>query len=105
MPAHCPKCDARLSWLKLKGAFRCPSCKAALTAKTLWPWLATIVVWSLADIPLRVAIQAPDGTAGYLIVAVRSLVSFCIGYLIGAFIVGSYSSVSLASQEHGTPEA
>ena len=105
MPAHCPKCDARLPWLKLKGAFRCPSCNAALTAKTLSPWLATIVVWSLADIPLRVAMQAPEGTAGYVIVAVRSLVSFGTGFLIVAFIVGSYSSVSLASQEDGTSEA
>ena len=103
--AHCPKCDAPLSWFKMKGAFSCPSCNVALTAKSIGPWVATVALWSVADIPLRAAMQAPDGLAGLGIVLLRSLISFGIGYFIGSIVVGSFSSVALASNENQPPAA
>lgn len=99
MAAHCPKCHAPLAWTKMKKAFSCRSCNAALTANTLGPWVGTIVLWTLADLPLRATIVAPDGLAGVGVVLIRSLISFGIGYLIGSVVVGSFSNVSLVPDE------
>jgi hypothetical protein len=71
-----------------------------LKARVAGPWVATIVLWSVAEIPLRAAMPAPDGLAGLGLVLVRSLISFGIGFVIGSVIVGSFAEVS----ERGTNE-
>jgi len=87
----------------MKKAFACPSCNAALTANTLGPWVGTIALWTVAELPLRATMVAPDGLAGVGVVLIRSLISFGIGYLIGSVVVGSFSNVSLAPDETQTP--
>jgi hypothetical protein len=65
-----------------------------LKARVAGPWVATIVLWSVADIPLRAALPAPDGLAGLGLVLFRSLISFGIGFIIGSVVVGSFGEVS-----------
>lgn len=100
MSAHCPHCKTRLSWRRLKQTFRCPACGTHLTAKTFWPWIATIGLWSFADIPIRMAIPGTDGAAGYSGIALRMLVSPGVGYAIGAFVIGFFCTVSIADTPH-----
>ena len=94
MPARCPVCSSKLSWWSLSGSFACPSCHKPLKARIAGPWVATIVLWSLVEIPLHAAMPAPDGLAGLGLVLVRSLLSFGIGFIIGSVIVGSFGEVS-----------
>ena len=47
----------------------------------------------------------PDGLGGVAVIAIRSVISFGMGYVIGTVIVGSYSIVSLAPSENGNPNA
>lgn len=105
MSARCPHCNARLSWLSLKRGFRCPSCGSDLAARTFWPWLATIGLWSLADIPLRMAMPLAEGTAAFLGVAVRASASLGIGYAIACVVVGTFSTVSMANTAYERTES
>lgn len=100
MSARCPHCNARLSWLSLKRAFRCSSCGSDLAARTFWPWLATIGLLSLADIPLRMAMPMAEGAGALLGVAVRASASLGIGYTIACVVVGTFSTVSMANKAH-----
>ncbi|MHB8728609.1 MAG: hypothetical protein ACYC9K_06170 [Sulfuricaulis sp.] len=103
MSIPCPKCKTTLPWLKMKSAFSCPSCGVSLRAQTFIPWVVTIVLWSLVEYPLFAALQPHDDASWFWVVLVRSLISGGIGYLIGFYVVGYFSSVSLAPKENEPP--
>ena len=64
------------------------------------PWVVTIVLWSLADLLLRATMRPPEDISWLVVVVVQSLISFGIGYFIGFFVVGSLSTVSLATNKN-----
>ena len=95
MSATCPACQASISWTKLKKAFTCPACGVELTAKTVAPWVATIVLWTAIDFPIKAFLYAQMGIDSISALLVRVLVDVVVGFSIAYFIVGGFSTVSL----------
>jgi hypothetical protein len=88
-----PWCGKRLSWLKVKSSFPCPRCQRELSAQTFGPRFGTIVLWTLAELPLRSVLPA---SLGIFVVCAFSIVSLGIGYAIGLFVFEGACQVELA---------
>jgi hypothetical protein len=98
MSLVCAHCAGELSWWAMKGSFECPECKRPLIANVTGPWIATIVLWSLAEVALFAFFPTSDGTAGLAFVAARALASFGIGVAIGRVVFGSFCTVSAGAR-------
>jgi len=77
----------------MKASFSCPSCNRQLSARVTGPWVGTLLLWSIAEIPLYLAMPVPGGLTGIGSVFLRALISFGIGYIIGSLVFGSFSEV------------
>ncbi len=86
MSLHCPGCRKALPWWDLRRSFSCRTCHRQLSARVSGPLVATIVLWSVAELPLFIVLPPREGTAGVLVVVLRSLISLGIGYAIGNFV-------------------
>ncbi len=95
MGAACPKCQGALSWWKLRDEFACPHCAASLSANTTKAFVAVIVLWVIADIPVRAIAFVAFGYDGALALAVRIIASGAVGVLIAHFVGGSLSTVAV----------
>src|SRR4051812_22397049 len=93
MSPQCPLCQSKLSWWSMKASFSCSSCSRPLKARVTGLWVATLLLWSVAEVPLYVAMSVPDGLAGIGPLLLRSLISLGIGYIIGGLVFGSFSEV------------
>ena len=93
MAALCPLCNSKLSWWSLKSSFSCPSCHRPLKARVAGSWLAVVLLWLLADIPLYAALPASNGSNGVGLILLRSLISLVFGYLIGSLVFGLCAEV------------
>ena len=51
------------------------------------------MVWSIAEIPLYMAIPIPEGLTGIGSVLLRSLISVGVAYVIGRAVFGSFCEV------------
>jgi uncharacterized protein (DUF983 family) len=99
MSATCPACQASINWTKLKKVFTCPACGVELTAKTGTAWVATIVIWTILDIPIKTILYAQMGTDSMSSLVVRVLVDCVVGLSLASVIVGDYSKVSLKHEQ------
>lgn len=97
MAAYCPKCGSAVPSSILKGAFSCPSCSVALSANTGGPWVAAIVLWILADIPVKYFLYDRFGFDSFGGVVARVVVSGLIGLGIIAFVLRQFSTINLTS--------
>jgi len=94
MNALCPNCKASISWWKLRGEFTCPRCASLLSAKTTGPFIVTIVLWILADIPVKLFLFETFGTESLIGLFARVVVSGAVGWGLAFLIVGSFSTVT-----------
>jgi len=99
MVSRCPLCQAKLSWWSMKPSFSCPSCNRQLKARVTGPWVGTLLLWSIAELPLFLALPVHEGLSGIGAVLVRSLISVGIGYIIGSLVFGSFSEVRQGANE------
>jgi hypothetical protein len=77
----------------MKTSFSCPSCNRQLNARVTGPWVGTLLLWTIAEIPLYLAMPVPEGLTGIGPLLLRALLSFGIGYIIGSLVFGSFSEV------------
>jgi len=77
----------------MKASFSCPSCDRQLKARVTGPWVGTLVLWSIAEAPLYMAMPVPEGLTGIGPLLLRALISLGIGYIIGSLVFGSFSEV------------
>lgn len=94
MSAECPNCKKAISWWKLRDEFACPYCASNLSAKTTGAFTATIVIWILADIPVKLSLYEALGSDGYAGLLARTAVSGVIGWTLAFFIVGRFSTIT-----------
>lgn len=94
MNAVCPNCKKTLSWWKLRSEFTCPHCTTPLSAKTTGAFIATIVLWILADIPVKLVLFETFGTESLTGLFARVFVSGAVGWGLAFLIVGSFSTIT-----------
>ena len=94
MSVVCPNCKTSLSWWKLKSEFSCPQCARTLSAKITWPLIATLVLWTIADIPVKLVAFELFGSEGLTGILARAIASGLVGYVLAYLIVGNFSSVT-----------
>jgi hypothetical protein len=99
MAAQCPLCQSKLSWWSMKTSFSCPSCNRELNARVTGPWVGTILLWTIAEVPLYMAIPVAKGPAGIGPILLRSLISIGIAYMIGSLIFGSFGEIRKGRDE------
>lgn len=94
--AACPKCGASLKAWSIRGRFACHACATPLRGHIVWPLVATLVLWQLADFflyPLFQLMAGPEWSA----VAIRTAVSACVGFPLYAFLVSNFANVQIAN--------
>src|SRR5258708_1356331 len=89
MNAVCPNCRKAISWWKLRSEFACPHCATPLSAKTAGAFIATVVLWILADIPVKLYLFETFGTESLTGLFARVLVSGAVGWGLAFFIVAA----------------
>jgi len=102
--AKCPKCNQSIPWHKLRAEMSCPHCSAPLSAYTLGPAVGAIVLWTLADIPIRLFLFAllGDSDIGFM---ARTVVSGLAGWGILALVFGGFTKVGERSLSNNALEA
>jgi uncharacterized protein (DUF983 family) len=98
--AACPSCNKPISWSKLRKLFRCPSCGRDLVANVTGPNIAALIIWIIADIPLKMMLYALLGDHGYLPIVIRALLSGFLGWAVFAIVVGQFSQVKVGKEHH-----
>jgi hypothetical protein len=93
MSLACPACRKALRWWDLRRSFSCRACHRRLTARVSGPLIATIVLWSVAELPLFIVLPPREGSVGILVAVLRSLLSLGIGYAIGSYVFMSVGVV------------
>jgi len=101
--AACPECKKPISWWKVRSSFSCPSCGRELAAKVTGPTIAAIVIWIVADIPLKVVLYSALGNNGYLPFLVRTVLSGLLGVVLLATAIGQFSEVYVSHAEQRDP--
>jgi hypothetical protein len=71
-----------------------------LKGHIVWPLIATLVLWQIADFFIYPLVHFMAGT-DWTAVAIRTTVSACVGFPLYALLVGSFSGVELASEADG----
>jgi hypothetical protein len=100
----CPKCKREIPWHKLRGEMSCPHCNASLSARTLGPVVAAIVLWTLADIPIKLFIYGTLGDSGIGLLS-RIVASGLVGWVILHLIVGGFAKVEERPLSNNSLEA
>jgi uncharacterized protein (DUF983 family) len=95
MGAACPKCQGALGWSQLRGEFACPHCNTPLTANTTRAFVVFIILWIIADIPVRFIVFETFGYDGAIAFAARVIASGAIGWFIAYLVVGNLSTVAV----------
>ena len=94
MTTLCPNCKKAVLWWRLRSEFSCPNCASPLSAKTNKAFIATVVLWILADIPVKLFLFAAFGTESLIGVFARTLVSGIVGWVLASIIVGRFSTIT-----------
>ena len=95
MNALCLNCNKELSWWKLRNEFNCPHCDKPLSANTSRSFIGLIVVWILADIPVKLFFYATLGTDSFIANFARAIVSGAVGCVLAYIILGRFSTISV----------
>ena len=93
----CPNCKRSLPWQALRREFACPQCAAPLAARTTGPFIATFVIWTIVEIPVKALIYATLGD-NLLSLITFALISFAIGWGLATIIVGGLCAVTLRDE-------
>ncbi len=103
MGAACPKCRGPLRWWRLRNEFACPHCGAPLTASTTATSVTFIILWIIADFPVRLAVFAMLGSEGAVAVAARILASGAVGCLLAYIVVAGFTTVKVRAESWSGP--
>ena len=94
MNAVCPNCKKAIPWWKLRGEFPCPHCATPLSAKTAGAFVATIALWILADIPVKLFLFETFGAESLTGLFARVFVGGAVGWGLASLIVGNFSTIT-----------
>jgi hypothetical protein len=87
-----------LRWWDLRRSCACRACHRRLTAQVSGPLVATIVLWSVAELPLFMVLPPREGVGGILVAVLRSLLSLGIGYAMGNYVFMSFCDVGVVEE-------
>ena len=94
MSHSCCHRGTSLRWWNLKGSFGCPSCGQALHANVTCAWAVTLVLWTVAEAGIFVAMPAGDFSE----LALRTMLSLLAGATVGWMVFGALSRVAAAPE-------
>ncbi len=94
MSHSCCHCGTSLRWWSLKGSFKCPSCGQALHANVTGAWGVTLVLWTVAEAVIVVAMPARD----FAELVLRTILSLFAGVTLGWMVFGALSRVVAAPE-------
>jgi hypothetical protein len=90
MALRCPKCGNPIAIYKIKSSFPCEHCSTKLKADFSSVAIGTVVLWSLAAIPLYLIF--PDPGTGLFVI--RMLFELGLGFLIFSYLARSAMRIS-----------
>jgi len=98
MAIDCPHCRKRVGWWHVKRSFKCPHCAAALTARVTGLWVATVVLWSLAELPVLAVLSSTSDT--FAVAVVRAAVSLGLGVVVASVLFRVFGRISTSAQSN-----
>ncbi|MBI3348564.1 MAG: hypothetical protein HY020_15325 [Burkholderiales bacterium] len=94
MKHTCCHCGNALHWWNLKSSFECPLCSRALRANVAGPWVATFVLWTIAEAIIFVVLPAGE----FAELLFRTVLSLLAGATVGWVVFGTLSRVAAAAE-------
>jgi hypothetical protein len=90
----CPKCNVKISAFKISSLFRCSSCSAKLTGKTVGPAIWAALLASLFELITYPLVYSSFGSA-WLGTSLRFIIIGCVFVTFYGLFINSFCEIKI----------
>ena len=97
MSLTCPKCGVNISTFKVSSLFRCSSCSAKLTGKTIGPAIWAALLATPFELLFYPAVYSSFGSE-WLGALLRIIISGCVFFTFYVLFIKSFSEIKVRNE-------